>query len=154
MGRSTRRAPTCEDRRTSERKSLWVWAPPVSLATTPGMEWFRYLRTPPWRAESNKTTYGVLFSSGYLDVSVPQVASTTLCIQVAVIRSSIGLGYPIRKSPDQRLLATSPRLIAGCYVLHRRSMPRHPPSALKLRLTTRTNWLRMVPTKECERHGT
>jgi len=29
------------------------------------------------------------------------------------------LGYPIRKSPDQRLLVTSPKLIADCYALHR-----------------------------------
>ena len=30
----------------------------------------------------------------------------------------IGMGFPIRTFPDQRLLATSPRLIAGCHVLH------------------------------------
>src|SRR3989338_3660968 len=43
-----------------------------------------------------------------------------------------GTGYPIRKSPVQRLLATSPKLIAGCYVLHRLLMSRHPPYALIL----------------------
>ena len=43
----------------------WVWALPFSLATTQGVE--------------------VSFlSSGYLDVSVPQLASHTLCIQVRV----------------------------------------------------------------------
>jgi hypothetical protein len=36
-------------------------------------------------------------------------------------------GFPIRTSPDQRLLATSPKLIAGCYVLHRLLVSRHPP---------------------------
>ena len=41
-------------------------------------------------------------------------------------------GFPIRTSPDQRLLATSPRLIAGCYVLHRLFLSRHPPYALEL----------------------
>jgi hypothetical protein len=39
-------------------------------------------------------------------------------------------GYPIRTSPDHRLLATSPKLIAGCDVLHRLLMSRHPPYAL------------------------
>src|SRR3989339_886595 len=39
-------------------------------------------------------------------------------------------GYPIRISPDQRLLTTSPKLFAGCYVLHRLLMSRHPPFAL------------------------
>ena len=39
-------------------------------------------------------------------------------------------GSPIRTSPDQRLLATSPKLIAGCYVLHRLTVSRHPPCAL------------------------
>ena len=40
------------------------------------------------------------------------------------------LGFPIRKFPDHRLLASSPRLIAGSYVLHRLLTPRHPPDAL------------------------
>ncbi len=40
------------------------------------------------------------------------------------------LGSPIRKFPDQRLLGTSPRLIAPCYVLHRPIMSRHSPCAL------------------------
>ena len=40
------------------------------------------------------------------------------------------MGCPIRTFLDQRLLATSPELIAGCYVLRRLLMPRHPPYAL------------------------
>ncbi len=39
-------------------------------------------------------------------------------------------GFPIRKSPDQSLVADSPGLIAGSYVLHRLLVPRHPPCAL------------------------
>src|SRR5690606_23846306 len=39
-------------------------------------------------------------------------------------------GFPIRKSSDHGPLADSPRLIAGCYVLLRLLMPRHPPIAL------------------------
>ena len=40
------------------------------------------------------------------------------------------VGFPIRKSPDQSLFASSPKLIAGYHVLHRLSSPRHPPHAL------------------------
>ncbi len=39
-------------------------------------------------------------------------------------------GYPIRTSPDQRLLATSPKLFAGCYVLHQHVLSSHPPYTL------------------------
>ncbi len=40
------------------------------------------------------------------------------------------VGCPIRKSSDLAPARGSPRLIAACYVLHRLSMPRHPPNAL------------------------
>ena len=39
--------------------------------------------------------------------------------------------FLIRKSPDQRSFASFPELIAGYHVLHRFSMPRHPPYTLK-----------------------
>jgi hypothetical protein len=54
------------------------------------------------------TTYGVsvdFFSYGYLDVSVPHVRFLRLCIQR---RIPLRVGFPIRTSPDQRLLP-SPR---------------------------------------------
>ena len=41
------------------------------------------------------------------------------------------LGFPIRTPSDHGSLASSPRLIAGCYVLLRLLVPRHPPCALK-----------------------
>ena len=40
------------------------------------------------------------------------------------------LGFPIRTPPDHSSVANSPGLIAGSNVLHRLSMPRHPPCAL------------------------
>ncbi len=40
------------------------------------------------------------------------------------------LGFPIRTPPDHSSFANSPGLIAGYNVLHRLSMPRHPPCAL------------------------
>ena len=46
------------------------------------------------------------------------------------------LGFPIRTSPDQRSVANSPGHIAGSNVLHRLSMPRHPPCALNNLPTT------------------
>ena len=42
----------------------------------------------------------------------------------------LSVGFPIRKSPDQSLFASSPKLIAGYHVLRRLSSPRHPPHAL------------------------
>ena len=41
------------------------------------------------------------------------------------------LGFPIRTSSDQRFVGNSPRHNAASHVLHRLSMPRHPPYALK-----------------------
>ena len=38
-------------------------------------------------------------------------------------------GFPIRTSSDQRTVGNSPRLNAASHVLHRPSMPRHPPYA-------------------------
>ena len=42
------------------------------------------------------------------------------------------VGFPIRKSPGQRLFSTSPGLIAAVHVLHRLLAPRHPPLALSI----------------------
>jgi hypothetical protein len=44
--------------------------------------------------------------------------------------TSLPPGFPIRKPPDQRSVASSPGTIAGSHVLHRLLMPRHPPCAL------------------------
>ncbi len=78
------------------------------------------------------TTNGIsvdFFSSGYLDVSVPRVRFMHLYIQ-CTIPSQMMVGFPIRTSPDQCLFASSPKLFAGSYVLHRLLPPRHPPYAL------------------------
>jgi hypothetical protein len=47
------------------------------------------------------------------------------------------VGFPIRISPDQRMVSSFPGLIAAAHVLHRLLAPRHPPCAL--RLLTRKN---------------
>ena len=90
-----------------------VWALPLSLATTQGVE--------------------VSFlSSGYLDVSVPQLASSRPMYSGAGTRALPAVSFLIRKSRDQRMVSTSPRLIAAAHVLHRLLAPRHPPCALIL----------------------
>ena len=76
------------------------------------------------------TTNGVsvdVLSSRYLDVSVPRFASSTLCIQID--DTTYVVGFPIRKSADQSY-SPLPVLFAACHVLHRLSVPRHPPNAL------------------------
>src|SRR5207248_1986438 len=49
------------------------------------------------------------------------------------------VGFPIRKSRDQRSVSTSPGLIAAAHVLHRLLAPRHPPCALILLIGKNTN---------------
>src|SRR6266550_2236445 len=55
--------------------------------------------------------------------------------------------FRIRKSPDQRLFASFPEHIAGYHVLHRLSMPRHPPCTLSS-LTTFIDHRHDLPTEE------
>ena len=86
-----------------------VWALPISLAATLGISID-------------------FFSSRYLDVSVPWVGSL----------SGDGIapaGFPHSDTPGSQLACSFPRLFAACHVLHRRSVPRHPPCALT-RLTS------------------
>ncbi len=90
-----------------------VWAHPFSLATTQGIE-------------------VSFFSSGYLDVSVPQLASSCPMYSGMGTRALPRVSFLIRKSWDQRSVSTSPRLIAAAHVLHRLLAPRHPPCALVL----------------------
>ena len=94
-----------------------VWAVPVSLATTQGIE--------------------ISFSSSrYLDVSVHALTSAAPMDSVQGTRALPRVGFPIRKSPDQRPFSVSPGLIAAVHVLHRLQMPRHPPCALVLLIRT------------------
>ena len=89
--------------------TLTVWAAPRSLAATGGIS-------------------VDFFSSGYLDVSVLPVRSTDpMCSGRS---TPCGVGFPIRTSPDQSYIASSPKLFAGLHVLRRLSSPRHPPDAL------------------------
>ena len=67
-----------------------------------------------------------LFSSGYLDVSVPQVPFTILCVQIVMLMVRIS-GFPHSEIPGSTSVHDFPRLIAVTHVLHRHLAPRHPP---------------------------
>lgn len=88
-----------------------VWAPPLSLATTHGIDLS-------------------FFSSGYFDVSVPRVALPWLCVPHGMT-CQWHVGFPHSDVPGSRLTSSSPGLIAGCRVLLRYPAPRHPPRALQ-----------------------
>ena len=68
----------------------------------------------------------ILFSSGYLDVSVPRVPFFTLLVHVKMteVRSA---GFPHSDIPGSALVHSSPGLFAVSHVLLRHSAPRHPP---------------------------
>ena len=87
-----------------------VWALPVSLAATPGID--------------------VSFSSsGYLDVSVHRVPFHTLWIGVWMtgVRPA---GFPHSDICGSMDICSSPQLFAAYHVFLRLLVPRHPPCAL------------------------
>ena len=79
----------------------------------------------------------------------PWFALPTLCIQMGVPQLFAAVGFPIRKSPDQRLVGNSPKLFAATHVLHRLSAPRHPPHALSSLLTS----ISLVPASRLARRN-
>ena len=91
-----------------------VWALPVSLAATPGIDFS-------------------FFSSGYLDVSVHRVPDLYLCIQYRTT-GVFPVRFPHSDIHGSKVICTSPWLFAAYHVFHRLLVPRHPPCAL-LRLT-------------------
>ncbi len=69
-------------------------------------------------------------SSGYLDVSVPRVASSR---PISFGRGWQGIGpagFPHSETSGSKAVCASPKLIAACRVLLRLPVPRHPPCAL------------------------
>ena len=92
---------------------------------------FRFLHNSHWaNPRSLATTSGVsvdFLSSGYLDVSVRQVCLCSLWIQLQIPQCG---GFPHSDVFGSKIAPISPKLFAGCYVLHRLLVPRHPPDAL------------------------
>ena len=107
------RRPTTPGRQRVSAYTCQVWADPFSLATTQGVS-------------------VDLLSSGYLDVSVPPIASAGPMYSGRGDGALPPPGFPIRKSAGQSLFSGSPRLIAAVHVLHRLLVPRHPPHALTI----------------------
>ena len=101
-----------ESRLQSEPRSArtTVWALPVSLAATPGID--------------------VSFSSSpYLDVSVQEVPPACLWIQQTV-HEGFSCGFPHSDICGSRDICSSPQLFAAYHVFLRLLVPRHPPCAL------------------------
>ena len=87
-----------------------VWALPVSLATTPGID--------------------VSFSSsGYLDVSVHRVPGLNLWIQLRSTKVCF-VRFPHSEICGSMNICFSPQLFAAYHVFLRLLVPRHPPCAL------------------------
>ena len=59
----------------------------------------------------------------------PRFASLVLCIQTRMI-DSLRIGFPHSDILGSMLVASSPKLFAGCHVFLRLLLPRHPPCAL------------------------
>ena len=87
-----------------------VWALPVSLAATPGIDFS-------------------FSSSGYLDVSVHRVPPVHLWIQCTVTEV-FSAGFPHSDICGSLDICSSPQLFAAYHVFLRLSVPRHPPCAL------------------------
>ena len=94
-----------------------VWALPVSLAATSGID-------------------VSFFSSGYLDVSVHRVPSVHLWIQCTV-HEVFSCGFPHSEIHGSMDICSSPWLFAAYHVFRRLLVPRHPPCALSC-LTSHT----------------
>ncbi len=117
----------------SGTKNPCHWPVPRSLATTCGIS--RWWRSPPPRA---------LQATPVL-MSVPPA---TEMFQFAGFASSSYVfrqGYPLpgglphSEIPGSPIARISPGLFAACHVLHRLSVPRHPPDALLFALDPRRN---------------
>ena len=82
----------------------------------------------------------ISFPPGTEMFQFPGFAPCGLCIQppVAPFGCPVGLGCPIRRSPDQSAFDRSPELFAAYNVLHRLCTPRHSPCTLNS-LTTFMN---------------
>jgi hypothetical protein len=73
----------------------------------------------------------------------PTLPPPALCVQAGAMGHYAPSGFPIRKSPDQSLVANSPGLIAGSYVLH-------PPCALNNLANT---YVMLASTVQFSRYG-
>jgi hypothetical protein len=125
---SWERRPTTPDRQRLQAYTCPVWADPLSLATTQGVS-------------------VDFLSSGYLDVSVPPLASAGPMYSGRGSTALPALGFPIRESTGQSLFSGSPWLFAAVHALHRLLVPRHPPYALTILTVITPGNVRKSPTR-------
>ena len=92
----------------------------------------------PFRSPLLRESRFLSFPLGTKMFQFPSLPLLTLFCSGESTRALPRVGFPIRKSWDQRLVSTSPRLIAAAHVLHRLSAPRHPPYALVLLIEKNT----------------
>ena len=97
-------------------------------------EWFGLI---PVRSPLLGESRLIYFPEGTEMFQFPSFATSGLCIQPEVTLTFLSVGFPIRKSTDQRLLTAPRGLSQFCHVLLRLLVPRHPPNALTS-LTTKT----------------
>ena len=88
--------------------------------------WFGLFR---FRSPLLTESHVVFSSSGYLDVSVHRVPLHTLWIGVWILEVCSS-GFPHSDISGSMDICSSPKLFAAYHVLHRLSVPRHPPCAL------------------------
>ncbi len=128
--------PPCSDRISRVPPYSRTWKTFTRTGPSPSLadrsKSFRFCLPGHWPGpRSLATTNGVsvdVLSSGYLDVSVRRVCLAKLYIHPAIPPK--GGGFPHSEIPGSTCARNSPGLIATCYVLHRLSVPRHPPNAL------------------------
>ena len=105
----------------------------LSITVSYGSPQPRYARIPVWApSRSLAATWEIevsFFSSAYLDVSVQRVSFHTLWIH-AWMHEVCSCGFPHSDISGSKVMCTYPELFAACHVLHRLSVPRHPPCAL------------------------
>ena len=131
-GRSTTQTlvPRCDCRRN------WMTLQPHSYnAGRLAYEWFGLV---PVRSPLLGESRLIYFPEGTEMFQFPSFATSGLCIQPEATLTFLSVGFPIRRSTDQRLLTAPRGLSQFCHVLHRLLVPRHPPNALNS-LTT-MNW--------------
>ena len=81
-------------------------------------------------------------SCRYLDVSVHDVPSITLCIH-AIVTGLFPAGFPHSDICGSQAICASPQLFAAYYVLLRLLVPRHPPYALLRLINSSSLWLEL-----------
>src|SRR6266851_8110799 len=90
----------------------------------------------PFRSPLLRESRLLYFPVGTEMFHFPTFPPPALCVQAGAMGHYAQSGFPIRKSPDRSLVADSPGLIAGSYVLLRLLVPRHSPCALISLATT------------------